>query len=164
MPADLTGGTFCYHSGFMSAANCTGLFVPGSGPSQSPVLKCRPIMDLFFFAFEATPTAASPQATDLAGADIHIWVQADSMAGAESTARQHIMDFAWVVKELSLARHWPLERIPDLHKDEQALAQRAIRFGVAADFLAWPKEANPGEDPLEVRSAGSPRTKPPTKH
>ncbi len=127
-------------------------------------VKIRSDMDLFFFAFEATPTVASPQARDLAGADIHIWVQADSMAGAESTARQHIMDFSWVVTELSLARHWPLERIPDLHKDEQALAQRAIRYGVAADFLAWPKEDNPDGDPMEVRSAGSPRSHPPTRH
>ena len=121
-------------------------------------------MDLFFFAFEAIPTTASPQATDLAGADIHVWVQAESMAGAESTARQHIMDFAWVVQELSLARHWPLERIPDLHKDEQALVQRAIRYGIAADFLAWPKEDGVDEDPMEIRSAGVPLVKPQTKH
>ena len=47
---------------------------------------------LFFFSFDAVPTSASSQATDLAGAEIHVWVTDKSMDNAESTARQCIMD------------------------------------------------------------------------
>ncbi len=49
---------------------------------------------LFFFAFEAVPTQASPQAADLAGANIHVWGQDLNIDRAGSVARQCIMDFA----------------------------------------------------------------------
>lgn len=114
----------------------------------------RPARDnqLFFFAFEAVPTAASPQAGDLAGADIHVWVHDKSMDSAETTARQCIMDFAWIVQSVSAARHCPLEHILQLEENEQLLVLRAIKDGIAADFLAWPKDGIVGSDFSELRA------------
>lgn len=106
---------------------------------------------LFFFAFEAVPTHASPQAGDLAGADIHVWVQDRNIDSAESMARQCIMDFAWIVQNISVAKHCPLERILQLDEEEQALVLRAIKEGIAADFLAWPKDGIIASDFSEWR-------------
>ena len=108
--------------------------------------------ELFFFAFEAVPTAASPQACDLAGADIHVWVHDKSMDSAESMARQCIMDFAWIVQNVSAAKHCPLEHILKLEENEQVLVLRAIKDGIAADFLAWPKDGVIGHDFSELRA------------
>lgn len=106
---------------------------------------------LFFFSFEAVPTHASPQASDLAGADIHVWVQDRNIDSAETTARQCIMDFAWIVQSVSVAKQCPLERILQLDEEEQVLVLRAIKEGIAADFLAWPKDGIIGDDFSELR-------------
>jgi hypothetical protein len=106
---------------------------------------------LFFFSFDAVPTSASSQATDLAGAEIHVWVTDKSMDSAESMARQCIMDFAWIVQGVSVAKHCPLERILQLDEEEQVLVLRAIKEGIAADFLAWPKDGIIADDYSQLR-------------
>lgn len=114
-------------------------------------------MQLFFFRFQCTPTTSSQQAGDIAGADIDVWVHSDcSLDEAEIRARGYVMDYAWVVSSMQLGRDWPLERIGELDTTGQALAQKAIREGISAFFLAWPKKDGRDGDPVELRSLGAP--------
>lgn len=78
------------------------------------------------------------------------------LGDAETRAREYVMAYAWVVETLPVARHWPPERIGELDIPGQALARRALREGIAALFLAWPKQEGCDDDPVEWRSLGSP--------
>jgi hypothetical protein len=55
-----------------------------------------------------------------------------------------------------VAKHCPLERILELDEEEKALVLRAIKEGLAADFLAWRKDGILSSDCSEWRMSAFP--------
>lgn len=109
---------------------------------------------MFLVHVEAEPTAASPKSHDIAGADVHVFVQAESIEDAKRMAIEYLIDYAWVTKAVERA----VEILPEHAARMDTLLKsdylKAGRDGIAASFFAWPKEPRPGV--YERRSLGPP--------
>ena len=121
-------------------------------------------MQTYFFIFEVEPTSASPRAQDIKASLANIFVMAPSHAEAEARARAHLMEYAWVVKSLDTAVEPSLERIAQCDASVIALHQKALREGLASEFVAWPKVEGKDDDPIEIRLLGPPLTISNKKH
>ena len=110
----------------------------------------------YFFKIPIKPTPGTPKAADVEAGFAHIWVMAESFEEAEANARSYLMSYAWIAGKTELSRQMPDELIPQLGKEERALYEKALRLGIAADMLVWPKKARPHNTPVEVRLMGSP--------
>lgn len=111
-------------------------------------------MPTFFFAFDAVPSSASPNATDLAGGKVHVFVHTGRAEDAEGIARAHVMDFAWVITGVEHALGPLPENMPGWDPGIVALRHKAERVGVASEFVTWPKEERPEDSGIEIRTAG----------
>jgi hypothetical protein len=110
----------------------------------------------YCFHLLAEPTAASPQAHDIGGAWVNIWVMDDSLATAETRARAYLMDYAWVVKEIEYKLEPTPDQIAKLDAVEHKNYEKALRQGISAIFSAWPKVQGKEGDPVELRPMGPP--------
>lgn len=111
-------------------------------------------MPTFFFVFDAVPSSASPNASDIAGGKINVFVSTERAEDAEGIARAHVMDYAWIITGVEEARGPVPDHIPGLDAGVIALRAKAEREGVASEIVAWPKEERPEDGPIELRSAG----------
>ena len=111
-------------------------------------------MPMYFFIFEAKPTSASPSAHDIAGGMANIFVTASSRQEAETRARAHLLEYAWVVKSLDTALEPTPEQIARLDRGAIALHRKALREGLASEFTTWRKKEGKDDDPVELRMMG----------
>lgn len=113
-------------------------------------------MTTFFFDIDVVPTSAAAKAADVASASAITFVIADAPDVAETLARSAIMDYGWEIKGISLSRQPTDEQIAGLDDDIYAVYEKARFLGVGFLLVAHPKvEGNP-DDPVQVRSLGSP--------
>jgi hypothetical protein len=91
----------------------------------------------YLFRVRATPLRSHPQADELAGAYVHVWV----FDSAFDAARDRVVPFLDTC-------HWRLEawlnefsiseaQIAKLNAAEAANCERARESGIAADFHSW---------------------------
>jgi hypothetical protein len=114
-------------------------------------------MPLYFFNFESMPTAAASKANDVAGGTIDIWINSQcTLPEAETTARAYVMGMGWLISAMPIAREWPVARLPELGKSMQAKAREAMREGISAFVVAWPKTEGRDDDPVSFRSLPPP--------
>ncbi len=109
----------------------------------------------FFFVIRAEPTEAAVSAQDIAGAIVHIWVMDSSLEQAEARARSYILDYAWIALKTDYAFEINDKQIASLGAEERTLYQKALRHGIAADFLGYPKKAR-SDGMIEIRSLKPP--------
>lgn len=109
----------------------------------------------FFFLIEVRPTSVTPRASDVGGANAHIWVISETVEEAELRARGHLIDYAWNVTAVVHALAISNEQIARLGKEEAALYRQALAHGLASEFVAWPLEDRTG-GMIESRSLGGP--------
>jgi len=113
---------------------------------------------MHFFTIRADPTAAAANTGDIASAVAHVWVNDSDRSNAERRARAYLMDHGWIVVEVELALTPTPEQIAALDAVESANYRGAVREGIHAYFVAWPKEPRAEDSPAQVR----PLPKPPS--
>lgn len=96
-------------------------------------------MPAYLFIFEAHPTTAAIPEEDIAGAMVHVWVVWDSLGEAERYAREFILDYGWII-DVVAHRFQPTDlQVAHLDDSELRNYKMALRDGISADFIAWPK-------------------------
>ena len=111
---------------------------------------------MHFFAIHTTPTAAATNAEDIAAAIAHVWVNDTDQISAEQRARTYLMDQGWIAGEVDAVLAPTPAQIAQLDADELANYQVAVRYGIYAQFVAWPKEPRPEDSPVELRTLPKP--------
>ncbi len=117
---------------------------------------------MFYFAFEVRPTAAIPQAAEIAGATAHMFVNHTARDAAEAHARAYLLDLGWLIVDMELVRQIPPEQVHALDTAAQASYRRAQHDGVHVVLCAWPMQDRP-EDQVEIQPLPSPSS-PPKAH
>ena len=92
------------------------------------------------FVFNAVPIPLNKSCERVAGAKVHIWVIATDMESAKIRALDYIANYFWEVTSLEYELEIPQEQISQLHEDKIWLYQKALQYGIAADFLEYLKE------------------------
>ena len=104
----------------------------------------------FMFVINGVPLPQNHNYDKIGGAKIHIWVMDNTADSAQEKAISLIKQYLWKVTDVEHALQISQEQLQHLHKDETVLYQKALRHGIAADFLAYPKiDGNPG-DPVVI--------------
>ena len=99
-------------------------------------------MPAYLFIFEAHPTRAAVPTEDIAGAMVHVWVVWNSPDEAERHAREFVRDCDWVIDAVTHRLQPTDAQIARLDDAELGSYNRALRSGISADFIAWPKRAS----------------------
>lgn len=106
---------------------------------------------MFMFLFFGVPLPSCKEYGRLKKAHIHVWVQESNEVLAEKKAREYIKSFEWNPEGVQDAFQIPHGLIPPLGAAEEQLFHRALKYGIAADFVASPvQEGNP-DDPVWMR-------------
>lgn len=92
------------------------------------------------FVFAGIPCAENDKCSDIAGAKIHIWVMDKDHEVAKIRAINYIEDTLWKITNLEHDFSISPEQLDNLHESEYILYKKALEFGIAADFLAYPKK------------------------
>lgn len=101
---------------------------------------------------EVRPTAGTPHADGVAGADALLCVMAQSPHQAETLARAYLMRYAFVVDRVVRVAGAPPERWPDLDTTAAALVRKARAEGVALVLQAWPLQERALDSGIEIRA------------
>lgn len=99
-------------------------------------------MPAYLFVLEAHPTKAAVPEEDIAGAMVHVWVVWPSLDEAERHAREFVLDSGWIIDTVAHRLQPTDVQIARLHDSELGNYKRALRDGISADFIAWPKPAS----------------------
>ena len=111
-------------------------------------------MKPFMFVFTGKP---SPEKTELAhikDAIIHVWVIDESLESARRRAVSYVTGLQWSVESTEFESEMLPSQLQGLHKDEALLYRRALRLGMAADFVASPKVDGDPDDPIWIAPMG----------
>lgn len=97
------------------------------------------------FVITAVPAKENIHFNKVFMAEVHIWVIADSLDTAQNAALEDIKGHLWIPQEIQYAFDVTPEQLQNLHKDEALLYQRALKLGIAADYIGSPVRENPGK-------------------
>lgn len=86
----------------------------------------------------------NPQAKALERAMAHIWVFDVSIDNAKERAIRYINEYDWNPIKVEFSSEIQPEQIAELDIQELSNYKKAELHGISADFLAWPKEDQPG--------------------
>ena len=100
-------------------------------------------MNIYMFVINAKPFSDTKVSKITSEAIVHCWVIAEDDTIAESVAYSFISLRQFEPVSTEHAFLIQPEQIPGFHESEQRLYQRALRYGIAADFLV-------GADVLEM--------------
>jgi hypothetical protein len=121
-------------------------------------------MPTYFLDIEALPTSAATNASDVASASVFTFVIAESPDEAEAMARAAIMGQGWVAQGISSFLQPTDEQIACLETDIKAIHKLALLHGIGQYFSAYPKTPGHPDDPVQIRSLGSPLIDESAKH
>ena len=96
-------------------------------------------MQPFLFVFKVTPSPQNPGSDKIGGAEVHIYVFADTINIATDRATRYLNDQHWQIKEDLYAVELTPQHISELDTVSAAHYQKAEQQGIAALFHAWPK-------------------------
>lgn len=105
----------------------------------------------FMYVIKSIPMPESPFYTSISSALVHIWIMSDSQSSALETALAYIKCQAWEPLEIEHAFEILPEQVQGFHKDEQLLYRKALKYGIAADFVSSPiQEGNPSDPTIQM--------------
>ncbi|WP_238650026.1 hypothetical protein [Paenibacillus piscarius] len=108
-------------------------------------------MNPYMFVINAIPAPSNKDCEDIAGARVHIWVISEDKESAKIRALDYITKYLWEVKNVEYEFEIQQELIQKLGEDELRLYQKALLYGIAADFLAHPRIPGNPDDPAVKR-------------
>lgn len=108
-------------------------------------------MKPYMFVIDAVPLSSNKTCQDIAGGKVHIWVIADDKETAKIQALEYIAKYFWKATNIEREFEIQQEQLPRLHEDEELLYRKALLYGIAADFLAYPKKPGNPTDPVVYR-------------
>lgn len=104
----------------------------------------------FMFVINGIPLPENHNYSIVGGAKIHIWVIDENMDSAKNKAISMVEKHLWSVQNIEYAFEIYPKQLHNLHEAEVVLYHRALRDGIAADFLAYPKVDGAPDDPVVV--------------
>ena len=104
----------------------------------------------FMFVVNGAPLPENHNYDTIGGAKIHIWVMDEDINSARDKALSMVSQHLWSAKQIEHEFEISLSQLPDLHEAELLLYQKALRYGIAADFLAYPKMDGDPDDPIVI--------------
>ncbi|AIQ73907.1 hypothetical protein NST28_11825 [Paenibacillus sp. FSL R10-2791] len=105
-------------------------------------------MNPYMFVIDAIPAPTNKDCEDIAGARVHVWVISKDKENAKLQAMDYITSYLWTITNIEYELEIQHEQILDLGEDETQLYRKACQFGIAADFLAYPKIPKDRNDPV----------------
>jgi hypothetical protein len=106
-------------------------------------------MSPYLFVINIVPSPENKDCQDIAGAKAHVWTISDDKEKAKLRAIEYIKKTHWQIVEFEYEFEIHEQQIPKLHEDEARLYNMALRYGIAADYIAYPKiPGNPGDPPI----------------
>lgn len=96
-------------------------------------------MNPYMFVVDVIPTPENEFYENVAGAKAHIWVLSNDKESAKLRAMDYNKKFMWEVVNFEHELEIHEKQIPKLHEDELRLYQSALRYGISADYMAYPK-------------------------
>ncbi len=106
-------------------------------------------MQPFMFVIHSVPLPKNKNYKAIHKAWVHIWVMGESIESAQDKAFAYIKSFNWNPLRTKYAFQITAEQIASLHPDEARLFQKALLYGIAADFLAVPIREKSPDSPVE---------------
>ncbi|RKD26712.1 hypothetical protein BEP19_16035 [Ammoniphilus oxalaticus] len=97
-------------------------------------------MNPYMFVIDIVPMPDNNKCDDIAGAKAHIWVISKDRESAKLRVINYIEKHLWSVTNFEYEFEIQQELIPSLHADEARLYESALRLGIAADYVAFPKK------------------------
>ncbi|MDJ0722959.1 MAG: hypothetical protein QNJ04_15090 [Desulfobacterales bacterium] len=94
-------------------------------------------MKPYLFRVRATPRRHHPQADELAGAYVHVWVLDTDFETARERVAPFLADSHWRIEEWLNEFRITEAQIATLNPSEAANFQRALDAGISADFHSW---------------------------
>ena len=94
-------------------------------------------MKPYLFRVRAVPRRRHPQADDLAGAYIHVWVLDNAFEAARERVSPFLADCHWRIEEWLNEFRITEAQIERLNPSEAANYKRALEAGISADFHSW---------------------------
>lgn len=108
-------------------------------------------MKPYLFVIDIVPSPENKDCQDIAGAKAHIWTISDDKEKAKLRAVDYITKSHWQVVGFEYEFEIHQEQIAKLHEDEVRLYKTALRHGIAADYIAYPKVPGHPDDPPIIR-------------
>ncbi len=108
-------------------------------------------MAMFMLVVSGIPSKENKDAFSLAGAIIHVWIESENASIAKEKAYNYIKRYHWIPESVEHAFEILPGQLPQLGASESRLYHQAQQFGIAADFLAWPKDQSRPRDPVHFR-------------
>ena len=103
---------------------------------QTPHHKER-LLKPYLFRVRATPRRNHPQADELAGAYVHVWVLDTDFETARERVAPYLADGHWQIEEWLNEFRISEAQIEKLNPPEAANYRRALDNGISADFHSW---------------------------
>lgn len=104
----------------------------------------------FMFVIDGHPLPENHNYDTIGGAKIHIWVMDNNIVSARNKAISLVTQYLWCVQKIEHEFEISQEQLSNLHKAEALLYQKALHNGIAADFLAYPKNDGNPNDPIVI--------------
>ncbi len=104
----------------------------------------------FMLVINGTPLPENHNYNTVGGAKIHIWVMDNDADSAQEKAESFVKQYLWKIQSVEHVLQISPEQLQHLHKAEALLYQKALRNGIAAEFLAYPKVDGDPDDPILI--------------
>lgn len=93
----------------------------------------------YFFLINVVPSLENPNYESIGGAKAHIWIISSDRESAKIRAIDYNRKFHWEITSFEYEIAIREEQISSLHEDELSLYHSALRHGIAAEYIAYPK-------------------------
>ena len=107
-------------------------------------------MNPYMFVIKAVPLANNENYDTIAGAFVHVCVVGSNINSAEHKALDYISNLLWNPVKIEHAFEMSQEQIDALDAPEAQLYQKSLHLGIAAYFVAYPKEDGNPDDPIMI--------------
>lgn len=108
------------------------------------------VMFPFMLVINGTPLPENHNYNTVGGAKIHIWVMDNDADSAQEKAESYVKQYLWKIQSVEHVLQISPEQLHHLHEAEALLYQKALRNGIAADFLAYPRVDGNPDDPILI--------------
>ena len=106
----------------------------------------------FMFVITAVPDKSNRHFNNVFKALVHIWVMDTNLESAKHRALNDIKKCFWIPQKIEHEFEIKPEQLENLHKAEATLYQKALAYGIAADYIASPIRERSADVPIEVDS------------
>lgn len=104
----------------------------------------------FMFVINRVPLPENHDYETIGGAKIHIWVMDASLDSARGKAVSMVEQSHWSVQDIEDELEIAPEQVPLLDTVEVSLYSKALRDGISAMFVGYPKVDGNPDDPVVI--------------